>query len=75
MEVMTQPTPEQVKAARVAAGLTQAACAERFGYKIRGWQQKEESGASGRMLSVGEFEMLLLLAGQHPYFTLHSSIK
>lgn len=65
-----RPMPEQVKAARVAAGLTQRACADRFGYKLRGWQQKEESGASGRALSTGEWEMLLLLADNHPEFTL-----
>lgn len=70
---MTQaksPTPAEVKAARVAAGLAQQACADRFGYKIRGWQQKEESGPSGRALSPGEYELLLLLGGQHPEFTL-----
>ena len=72
---MTKPTPEQVKTARVAAGLTQQVCADRFGYKLRGWQQKEESGASGRTLSIGEYELLLLLAGQHPEFTLQRSTK
>ena len=62
------PTPEQVKSARVAAGLTQRECAARMGYELRGWQKKEESGASSRGLTIGEYELLLMLAGQHPDF-------
>ncbi len=72
---MMRPTPDQVKAARAAAGLKQHECAERFGYSVRGWQKKEESGASGRALSRGEWELLLLLAGQHPEFTLRRNTK
>lgn len=63
---MNSPGPEQVKAARVAARLSQRQCAERFGYELRGWQKKEESGPSGRALSSGEYELLLLLADEHP---------
>jgi len=64
------PTPQQVKAARVVAGLTQRACAERFGYRLRGWQQKEETGPSARALSVGEWNFLMLLGDQHPTWTM-----
>jgi hypothetical protein len=64
------PTAEQVKTARVAAGMTQQACADRFDYLLRSWQKKEQDGANGRLLSPGEFELLLLLAGQHPDFSL-----
>lgn len=67
---MNKPTAERIRTARIAADLTQAACAERFGYKLRGWQQKETEGVNGRSLSSGEFELLLLLAGQHPDFSL-----
>lgn len=70
MSAIPIPTPDQVRAARIAAGMTQSACAERFGYSLRGWQAKEDAGAGGRGLSVGEYEFLLLLAGQHPAFTL-----
>lgn len=69
------PAPEKVKAARLAAGLTQVQCAEIFGYKIvghqsRGWQQKETVGINGRKLTIGEWQFLLLLAGQHPGYAL-----
>ncbi|WP_238552202.1 hypothetical protein [Herminiimonas sp. CN] len=57
------------------AGLTQRACAERFGYSLTGWQKKEDAGLSGRSLSVGEWELLLLLAGQHPNFALQRNTK
>lgn len=66
MSIKEVPTPSGVRAMRIAAGMTQRECAERFGYQLRGWQKKEESGPSGRALSVGEWELLLLLAGQHP---------
>jgi hypothetical protein len=46
--------------------MTQAVCAQRFGYSLRGWQSKEDAGENGRELSPGEYELLLLLAGQHP---------
>lgn len=70
MNAIPMPTPEQVRAARLAAGLTQVACAARFGYSLRGWQSKEDAGENGRNLSCGEYELLLLLAGQHPEFSL-----
>lgn len=63
---MNKPTSQQVKAAREAANLTQKQAAERFGYSLRAWQRKEESGETGRKLSPGEYELLLLLAKQHP---------
>ena len=61
-----KPTPEQVKAARTAASLTQSQAAKRFGYGLRAWQRKEESGDTGRSLSLGEYELLLLLSNSHP---------
>lgn len=69
--MIAKPTPEQVKAARQAASLTQAQAAEIFGYSsIGGWQQKEIIGKNGRALSAGEYAYLLLLAGQHPEYEL-----
>lgn len=64
------PTGDKVKIARMAAGLQQKDAAEIFGYQIRGWQKKEESGNSHRQLTLGEWNFLLLLAGQHPEFQL-----
>ena len=61
-----KPTPQDVKSMRTLAGLTQKQAAEEFGYSLRAWQRKEESGDTGRALSVGEYELLLLLADAHP---------
>lgn len=35
------PTSEEIKAARIAAGLTQTQAAETIGYKLRTWQDWE----------------------------------
>ncbi|WP_431022003.1 helix-turn-helix domain-containing protein [Erwinia rhapontici] len=63
---MSKPSPQQVKAARESAGLTQSEAGSRFGYSLRAWQRKEESGDTGRSLSVGEYELLLLISNAHP---------
>ena len=62
--------PEDVKAARRAAGMTQRVCAERFGYSLVGWQQKEATGKTMRRLSRGEYELLQLLGDIHPVYRL-----
>lgn len=64
------PTPEQITAARKAAGLNKKDCAALFGYELRSWQQKEETGAGRRKLKACEYAYLLLLADQHPEFKL-----
>lgn len=66
MSELQIPTPDQVRAARLAAGLKQRECAVLFGYALRSWQQKEDPGSGNRALSLGEWHFLLLLAGQHP---------
>lgn len=68
--MVLKPNPEQVKEARQVAGLTQKEAAIRFGYSLRAWQRKEESGDTGRSLSPGEYELLLLLAGAHDSLSL-----
>ncbi|MDX6917765.1 hypothetical protein R9X49_21965 [Pectobacterium carotovorum] len=70
MAKQSKPSGEEVKKTREAAGLTQREAAERFGYALRGWQSKEDEGPSGRSLSIGEFELLQLLAGLHPDYEL-----
>lgn len=62
------PTPDEVKAARIAAGFTQKQAGERFGLGERAWRHKELE--NGRKLSPGEYELLLLLAGAHPEYEL-----
>lgn len=65
------PTPENIKRLRISAGLTLKECANIFGISLRGWQKKEESNTiNSRGITKGEYLYLLLLAGEHPEFTL-----
>ena len=76
---MPIPTGDQLKAARVAAGLSQAQAAELMGYPLqtgsrggvqsRTWQALE-STTDERSMQGPVFAMLLLLTGQHPEYTL-----
>lgn len=76
---MPIPTGEQLKAARVAAGLNQAQAAELMGYSLqtgsrgglqsRTWQALE-SPTDERCMQGPMFAMFLLLTGQHPAYNL-----
>ena len=76
---MPVPTGDQLKAARVAAGLSQAQAAELMGYPLqtgsrggvqsRTWQALE-STSDERSMQGPVFAMFLLLTGQHPGFAL-----
>ncbi|MDY0106969.1 MAG: helix-turn-helix transcriptional regulator [Giesbergeria sp.] len=76
---MPTPTGDQLKAARVAAGLSQAQAAGLMGYPLqtgsrggvqsRTWQALE-SMSDERNMQGSVFAMFLLLTGQHPGFTL-----
>lgn len=63
-----------VRELRMSAGLSQEGAAERFELSLRVWQTKEAAKNPAR-LSQGEYELLLLLAGQHPYFSLSPQPK
>lgn len=64
--MLPEKSPEAVKKYRELAGITQKDAAERFDYAERTWKAKEDSGKDGRGITRGEFELLLLLAGEHP---------
>ena len=76
---MPTPTGDQLKPARMAAGLSQAQAAELMGYPLqtgsrggvqsRTWQALE-STTDERNMQGPVFAMFLLLTGQHPGFTL-----
>ena len=76
---MPTPTGDQLKAARMAAGLSQAQAAELMGYPLqtgsrggvqsRTWQALE-SPTDDRNMQGPVFAMFLLLTGQHPTYTL-----
>ncbi len=82
---MPVPSGENLKAARMAAGLSQVQAAELMGYALqvgsrggvqsRTWQALE-SATDDRNMQGPIFAMFLLLTGQHPAFSLiekHSS--
>lgn len=60
---MIPPTAEQIRAARLAAGLTQQQAAELVYMEQRGWA-RWESGERGANLAA--WELFLLRVGQHP---------
>lgn len=76
---MPVPGGEQLKAARAAAGLSQAQAAELMGYPLqtgsrggmqsRTWQALE-SATDERSMQGPVYAMFLLLTGQHPEFRL-----
>ena len=76
---MPVPNGEQLKAARVAAGLSQAQAAELMGYPLqtgsrggvqsRTWQAME-SPSGDRNMQGPVFAMFLLLTGTHPVYQL-----
>lgn len=68
---MVDNTPENIKKLREKIGITQTECGKLFGVGLRTWQKKEEAKTHNRLnLSKGEFEYLLLLAGEHPDYLL-----
>lgn len=76
---MPIPSGDQLKAARTAAGLSQAQAAQLLGYPLqtgsrgglqsRTWQALE-STTDERSMQGPVFAMFLLLTGQHPDFAL-----
>ncbi|WP_313656022.1 transcriptional regulator [Pantoea sp.] len=70
-QILQQPVVVQhnVRELRMAAGLSQEIAAERFDLSQRVWQTKEAS-KNPALLSQGEYELLMLLAGEHPYYQL-----
>ena len=76
---MPAPTAGELKAARIAAGLSQVQAAELMGYPVqqgsrgglqsRTWQALE-SETDERTMQGPVFAMFLLLTGQHPTHTL-----
>jgi len=65
-------TPEEIKRLRTKAGLTQKETSELMGVSLNYWQRKELSrdSAQNRKVSKSEYTLLLLLAEEHPDFTL-----
>ena len=55
---MYQPTPDDVRAARLSAGHTQAEAAELVGYHTRSWQKFE---AGEKAMRPASFELYTIL--------------
>lgn len=68
------PVMTNVRELRQAADFSQETAAERFDISLRVWQMKETL-KNPSSLSQGEYELLLLLAGQHPHYTLQPHPK
>jgi len=57
------PTPDAIRKARLAVGLTQTEAAHAVRASLRGWQQWE---AGDRAMPPGLFELFMLKTGQWP---------
>lgn len=76
MSELPPNTPETIRAIRARMGLTQTELANLMGYQLRAWQFKENlDPKQTRQLMGGEFEFLLLLAGEHPEYRLQKIKK
>ena len=58
---MKQPTPADVKSARIAAGLTQTRAAAVIHKKLLAWQRYE---SGNRSMDVALYELFMLKTGQ-----------
>lgn len=71
-ERLRQPTPGEVRAARRAAGLTQAEAARLvspakiFPYRVWSGYETDESKPNHRAIPLSAWELFLLLTDQHP---------
>lgn len=63
---MTKPTPDEIRAARTAAGLTQTQAAALLGKPMRTWQNWEAPPDSpeNRAMDGALFELFLLKVAQ-----------
>ena len=57
---ITQPTPAEVKAARVAAGLTQTEAAALVHAGLKTWQNWESEGGEARKIRLPSWELFLI---------------
>jgi hypothetical protein len=62
--MLTQPTPDQVRAARLQAGHTQAAAAELVHRRDSArWREWERTGPTGRIIDLAVWELYLIKSG------------
>lgn len=63
-EELTQPTPDDVRAARLHCGQTQAAAAALV-YRLDSarWREWEREGPSGRTIDLAVWELYLIKSG------------
>lgn len=62
---MKSPTPEQIKAARLSAGLTKEQAAETIHVELRTWQRYEGEGKHTRVMHPAFWELFLIKTGQN----------
>jgi len=80
-ERIRQPSPDEVRAARDRAGLTQAQAAQLISpaqiKPYRSWQCYEvpEGQKGGRAIPLAVWELFLLLTEQHPSLTLKTASR
>lgn len=61
MSVKKSPTPEEVRATRLAAGLTQAQAAESIGAALKTWQCWESTTGEARNMPHAKLRLFKLV--------------
>ncbi len=63
---LPDPTPDALRAARAAAGHSQAQAARIVGMHVTSWARCEQDNAASKPLGRASWALYLLAAGQHP---------
>lgn len=66
---MESPTPNELKRLQLLTGLTRKELAERLGLSLKSWDNLTSVNSKKKILDV-RYEILLILAGEHPEFEL-----
>lgn len=61
---ISNPTPQHIRAARIAAGLTQKEAANLVQHSQRAWENWESASNSGRSMHPAIFELFLIKTHQ-----------
>lgn len=65
MDKITQPAPNEIKAAREAAGLTQTEAAALVHAGLKTWQNWESETSENRKISLAAWELFLIKRGKN----------
>lgn len=63
MDQIAQPSPAEIKSARLAAGLTQTQAAQLVHASLKTWQNWESESGEARKIPLASWELFLIKSG------------